>query len=70
MKKKLYIETSVWYSGKAVEEVWAWRDALAKELEKIPENDRVNYLNEKALEGCRNLNIKCRAPKKEHTKAA
>lgn len=56
--------------GKAVEEVWAWRDALAKELEKIPENDRINYLNEKALEGCRNLGIKCRKPKKEHTKAA
>jgi hypothetical protein len=57
-------------TGKAVEEVRAWRKALAIELEKIPEKDRVKYLNEKAHEGCRHLGIKCRSPKKVHTKAA
>lgn len=57
-------------TGKAVEEVWAWRESLAKELEEIPEKDRVKYLNEKAFEGCKSLGIKCRVPKNEHTKAA
>ncbi len=52
--------------GKAVEEVWTWRDALSKELEKVPEKDRVRYLNEKADEGCRKLGINCKTVKKEH----
>jgi hypothetical protein len=52
--------------GKAVEEVWAWRDALSKELEKIPEKDQVRYINEKARKGCRRLGIKCRIVKREH----
>jgi hypothetical protein len=57
--------------GKAVEEVWAWREALSKELEKVPESEQVKYLNEKAREGCRRLGIKCRTEKKElhHTHA-
>jgi hypothetical protein len=52
--------------GKAVEEVWVWREALSKELEKIPKKDRVKYINEKARKGCRRLGIKCRTLKKEH----
>ncbi|MBN1984550.1 MAG: hypothetical protein JW795_23690 [Chitinivibrionales bacterium] len=49
--------------GKAVEEVWAWRESLAKELESVPEKERVTYLNEKAKAGCRKLGIKCRIAK-------
>jgi hypothetical protein len=52
--------------GKAVEEVWAWREALSKELEKFPEKYRVRYINEKAQEGCKRLGIKCRVVKREH----
>jgi hypothetical protein len=55
--------------GKAVEEVWTWREALAKELENVPEAERVKYINEKAREGCRKLGINCPAGKKTHTPA-
>jgi hypothetical protein len=34
--------------GKAVEEVWTWRETLAKELENVPRNNRVKYINKKA----------------------
>ncbi len=51
-------------NGKAVEEVWAWRDALEKELEKIPESERVDYINQKAREGCQKLGINCRFVKR------
>jgi len=50
MKKKLYIETSVWYSGKAVEEVGQWREALGKELENISFDKRSEYLNKQGME--------------------
>jgi len=46
--------------GKAVEEVWTWRDSLGKELEKVPESQRIDYINMKAHEGCRKLGINCR----------
>lgn len=48
--------------GKAVEEVWGWREALAEELEKVPPDQRVKYLNEKADKACKELGIKCRRP--------
>lgn len=50
--------------GKAVEEVWIWRDALAKELEKIPREKRAGYINKKADDLCRKYGLKCRPAKK------
>lgn len=50
--------------GKAVEEVWKWRDALEKELESVPEKERVKYLNQKAEGACHKLRIKCRYAKR------
>jgi hypothetical protein len=51
--------------GKAVEEVWTWREALSKELEKVSEKDQVRYINEKALEGSKRLGINCRVVKRQ-----
>ncbi|OGJ91001.1 MAG: hypothetical protein A2487_05345 [Candidatus Raymondbacteria bacterium RifOxyC12_full_50_8] len=48
--------------GKALEEVWEWRAAFAKELEKVPENERVKYINDKAEKLCRQYGINCRKP--------
>jgi len=45
--------------GKAVEEVWTWRDALAKELEKIPREKRADCINQKASDLCRQYGLKC-----------
>jgi hypothetical protein len=56
--------------GKAVEEVWAWREAVAKELQNIPREKRAGHLNKTAREACRKLGIKCRAlPPRSHVKA-
>lgn len=55
--------------GKAVEEVWMWRDALAKELEKIPREKRADYINQKASNLCRQYGLKCRPVKKEQAHA-
>lgn len=55
--------------GKAVEEVWSWREALAKDLEKVPKDKRADYINKKAQDVCRQYGIKCRTEKKEHAKA-
>jgi vacuolar-type H+-ATPase subunit E/Vma4 len=46
--------------GKAVEEVWTWREAVAKELQNVPREKRARYLNETAQEACKKLGIKCR----------
>lgn len=48
--------------GKAVEEVWAWREAFEKELEKIPDNQQVKYINDTAQKACKKLGIKCQRP--------
>ncbi|MBL8025561.1 MAG: hypothetical protein JNL74_04075 [Fibrobacteres bacterium] len=45
--------------GKALEEVWEWRESFSKELENIPPKERVRYINEKAMNGCKKLGIKC-----------
>ena len=55
--------------GKAVEEVWAWREAFEKELCGVPRDRQVNFINKKARESCKKLGIKCRtvaARAKEH----
>jgi hypothetical protein len=55
--------------GKAVEEVWEWREAVAKETLRIPRGKRARYLNETALKACKKLGLKCRvSPRrvKEH----
>lgn len=48
--------------GKAVEEVWEWRETVAKELNAIPREKRAKYLNTTAKKTCKKLHIKCRAP--------
>jgi hypothetical protein len=50
--------------GKAVEEVWTWRESLEKDLAKIPESEQVEYLNKKARETCAELGINCRFVKR------
>ncbi len=53
--------------GKAVEEVWKWRDALAKELEKVAPEKRADYINKKADNVCKTYGLKCRIVKRERT---
>jgi hypothetical protein len=48
--------------GKAVEEVWAWREAFEKKLREIPRDRQVKYINETARKACKKLGIKCRRP--------
>jgi hypothetical protein len=55
--------------GKAVEEVWEWREALAKELEKVPDEKRGEYLNKKADDICKKYGLKCRTAERERTNA-
>lgn len=55
--------------GKAVEEVWTWREAAAKDAQAVPRNKRVSYLNRSSRAACKKLGIKGRtqAPRtKEH----
>jgi len=55
--------------GKAVEEVWVWRETFEKELRNIPHDQQAKYINETALNACKKLGIKCRKPAtriKEH----
>jgi hypothetical protein len=33
--------------SKSQEEVWGWKEKAFKDLEKIPENERVGYIEEK-----------------------
>jgi hypothetical protein len=46
--------------GKAVEEVWEWREAFEEELRKVPEEKQVDYINNTAHDACKRLGIKCR----------
>jgi len=46
--------------GKAVEEVWQWREAFEKKLRKIPKGKQVKFINETAHKACKRLGIKCR----------
>jgi len=46
--------------GKAVEEVWAWREKVAKDILSVPRNKRVKYINDTAKKACIKLGIKCR----------
>ena len=48
--------------GKAVEEVWAWREAFEKKLREVPRDKQVKYINETARKACKRLGIKCRRP--------
>jgi hypothetical protein len=44
--------------GKAVEEVWKWRDALSKKLEGLSEREQVRTINEDARKICKRYGIK------------
>lgn len=46
--------------GKAVEDVWAWREAFEKEMRDVPRERQVAYINETARKACKELGIKCR----------
>lgn len=46
--------------GKAVEEVWQWREAVAKDIQAVPRNNRVKYINDTTRDACKRLGIKCR----------
>ena len=46
--------------GKAVEEIWKWRETVAKELQNVPREKRAKYLNDTAHDACKRLGIKCR----------
>jgi hypothetical protein len=48
--------------GKAVEEVWTWREAFEKKLCEVPKNQQVKFINDTANEACKRLGIKCRKP--------
>ena len=52
------------YSGKAVEEVGQWREALGKELENISFDKRSEYLNKQGMEIYNKYNMKCPVEKK------
>ena len=55
--------------GKAVEEVWKWRETSAAKTLTVPRSERVKYINDTALKTCQKLGIKCRRPAlrvKEH----
>jgi hypothetical protein len=44
--------------GKAVEEVWAWREALGKELEGMSPDQQREHLNNKADHAIRKYGMK------------
>ena len=46
--------------GKAVEEVWQWREAVAKDILAVPREKRVKYINDTARDACKRLGIRCR----------
>ncbi len=48
--------------GKAVEEVWTWRETFEEELRRIPSDQQARYINETARKACKKLGIKCRKP--------
>jgi hypothetical protein len=45
--------------GKAVEEVWEWRESLEKELVNVPLEERGRYLNKKGVEIYTKYNLSC-----------
>jgi hypothetical protein len=53
--------------GKSVEEVWEWRETFEKELNKVPHNQQVKFINESAQEACLKLGVKCKIVKREPT---
>ncbi len=55
--------------GKAVEEVWTWRESLAKELEKVPQEEIGRYLNKKGLEIYTKYNLNCPVVRHEPTRS-
>jgi len=48
--------------GKAVEEVWQWREAFEKKLRNVPKDQHVKFINDTARDACKRLGIKCRRP--------
>jgi hypothetical protein len=46
--------------GKAVEEVWLWRETFEAKLRKVPKKQQVKFINDTAHEACKRLGIRCR----------
>ena len=46
--------------GKAVEQVWEWREAFEEKLRNVPKEKQVAFINETAQNACKRLGIKCR----------
>jgi hypothetical protein len=46
--------------GKAVEEVWRWREAFEEKLRKVPKEKQVQFINDTAHDACKRLGITCR----------
>jgi hypothetical protein len=46
--------------GKALEDVWKWREIVAKDIQSVPRENRVKYINDTARDACKRLGIKCR----------
>jgi hypothetical protein len=51
--------------GKALEEVWQWRDAVEKKLEGMDENEQVRVINEDARKLCQKYGIKYKVKRRE-----
>ena len=49
--------------GKAVEQVWEWREAFEEKLRNVPKEKQVEFINETARDACKRLGIKCRTAK-------
>jgi hypothetical protein len=47
--------------GKAVEEVWAWREALGKELEGMSAEQQRKHINNKADDAVKKYGIKVKS---------
>jgi hypothetical protein len=46
--------------GKAVEEVWKWREDFEENLKNIPREKQVAFINETAHKAIKRFGIKCR----------
>jgi hypothetical protein len=44
--------------GKALEEVWEWRESLAKEIEGMTPEEQRKHINNTALKACKKYGIK------------
>jgi hypothetical protein len=51
--------------GKAVEEVWVWRETLSKELEGMNPAQQIKHINDKADDAIKKYGIRVKTPASE-----